>query len=356
MVSFKEGKVSEILNRRKGLTKVKVKVDGKTADALNYDYLTGEVSVEDRVILNTVAVDLNLGTGGKHFILWNLSRSNFSSPPNGHIMKLRYTPLQMSFLSVEENDLYRRQLQENLSLEGLPVIIGTLHSQLAPVAVTLKEVNKDLKLAYIMTDAGALPLALSDLVAELKSAKLLDTTITVGQSYGGDFEAINIFSALVAAKKVAQAGVVVVIMGPGVVGTDSFLGFSGIEQGEIINAVSVLGGKPIAIPRLSFKDKRKRHFGISHHTLTALSLAALASATVTVPKMPEDMMKLVLKELEESGASSKHEVKIVDNEITLRALKKHKIKVTTMGRTPAEEPEFFKAAGSAALYALELLK
>ncbi|HEY4687432.1 MAG TPA: DUF3866 family protein, partial [Candidatus Subteraquimicrobiales bacterium] len=89
-------------------------MDGKTADALNYDYLTGEVSVEDRVILNTVAVDLNLGTGGKHFILWNLSRSNFSSPPNGHIMKLRYTPLQMSFLSVEENDLYRRQLQENL--------------------------------------------------------------------------------------------------------------------------------------------------------------------------------------------------------------------------------------------------
>ena len=46
-----------------------------------------------------------------------------------------------------------------------------------------------------------------------------------------------------------------VAMGPGIVGTGTNYGFTGIEQGTIIDAVNTLGGIPIAIPRISFADK-----------------------------------------------------------------------------------------------------
>jgi len=54
-----------------------------------------------------------------------------------------------------------------------------------------------------MTDAGALPLALSDLVADLCGAGLLAGAITAGQAFGGDLEAVGVPSALVLAATVA---------------------------------------------------------------------------------------------------------------------------------------------------------
>ena len=47
-----------------------------------------------------------------------------------------------------------------------------------------------------MTDGAALPLALSDLVATLRDRDLVDTTITCGHAFGGDHEAVSVFSAL----------------------------------------------------------------------------------------------------------------------------------------------------------------
>jgi hypothetical protein len=357
MPSFRKARVVEIVNRREGLTETTVDLDGEIFLAVNYDNLTGTVQPEDEVILNTTAVELGLGTGNRHFIVWNLKNGSVSIPADGHIMKLRYTPLQTNCLCVEEQGSeFHDSLHKAKSLDKMPVVIGTLHSQLPAVVATIKEVAPKTNIAYIMTDAAALPIAFSNLVHQLKNDNLLDTTITVGHAFGGDLEAINIYSGLVAAKVAAQADVAAVIMGPGIVGTHTVLGHTGIEQGQIINAVNTLEGSPIAIPRLGFRDKRHRHSGVSHHTLTALSLIALTPAIVPLPKMDEEKMELVQAQLAQSGILDKHRVEVIENNITLTALKKYGLNVTTMGRTVDEEPEFFKAAGLAGLVAVRMLK
>src|SRR5690606_38197079 len=61
------------------------------------------------------------------------------------------------------------------------------------------------------------------------------------------------------------------------------LGHSGMETGEVVNAVNALGGKAIYVPRISFTDSRMRHRGISHHSLQALKVAAFSTAWVPLP-------------------------------------------------------------------------
>ena len=70
-----------------------------------------------------------------------------------------------------------------------------------------------------MTDGAALPLALSDMVDALVRAGLVDVTLTAGHAFGGDLEAVTVPSALALARHAAMADVVIVAMGPGVVGT-----------------------------------------------------------------------------------------------------------------------------------------
>ena len=54
-------------------------------------------------MLNTTAVELGLGTGGWHVVHWNTERDVFEDPGPGHIMKLRYTSLQVDAGSAEEH-------------------------------------------------------------------------------------------------------------------------------------------------------------------------------------------------------------------------------------------------------------
>ena len=58
-------------------------------------------------------------------------------------------------------------------------------------------------------------------------------------------------SALLAARQVLEAEVVVVAQGPGNLGTDTRWGFSGVACGEAVNAVGVLGGRPVGCLRIS---------------------------------------------------------------------------------------------------------
>lgn len=354
---FKRARVVKIKRKREGLTEALVEIDKEVATAVSYDDLSGEISVGDEVIINTTAVELALGSGGVHFVLWNLNKSSFSRPPSGHIMKLRYTPLQLACLAAEEQQSeYHLLVRDKTQIRGMPVVIGELHSQLPAVAVTIKKLRPQTRIAYVMTDAAALPIAFSNLVVALKEKGLLDATITLGNAFGGDLEAVNIYSALAVAQAAARADVAIVAMGPGVTGTNSALGFSGIEQGMVINAVNALHGDAIAIPRISFADPRKRHQGVSHHTLTALSLAALAGALVVIPEMGQERMALVKKQLQDHGIYGKHRVEIIKNEITVPALKEYGIGVTTMGREVDEDPEFFMAAGAAGIAAVKALE
>ncbi len=75
-------------------------------------------------------------------------------------------------------------------------------------------------MAYLMSDGAALPIFFSQTVPVLKDMGLITRTITFGHAFGGDLEAVNIYSALLAAKHVVGADFALVTMGGpgGVVG------------------------------------------------------------------------------------------------------------------------------------------
>jgi hypothetical protein len=358
LIRTRQGKITAIKASRPGITEIMVEVPGEGIQkAYNYDLLTGPVEEGHTVILNTTAVAKKLGTGGAHFVMANVSAPVRDAREAGHIMKLRYSPCQVKVLAAEEqNSPHAEAIKNTESLAGTPVVVGTLHSMLAPAAAGIKTATAGrARVVYVMTDGAALPLMLSNLVHNLREKGLIDTTITCGHAFGGDWETVNIYTALLTAKAVARADVIVVAMGPGIVGTASRFGFTGVEQGEIINAVNILGGRPVAIPRISFADPRERHRGISHHTVTALGKIALTACTVVLPELPDARQTGLLQEqIARAWPAGKHRVVAVDGGPALEELERRGIEVTSMGRGPADDPAFFLAAGAAGVYAAGL--
>jgi len=231
----------------------------------------------------------------------------------GHIMKLRYTPLQFAVLSADEQQSpYHKVFDDFESLKGMPVIIGELHSMLAPIVFNIKQNRPELRVSYIMTDGGALPLSFSRTVAYLREKELIQGTVTFGQAFGGDFETVNIYTALITAYEILKSDIAIVTMGPGITGTGTKYGFSGIEQGPIIDAVNTLGGRPIFIPRISFADSRKRHCGISHHSVTVLKEIAKTRAEVVIPLMEVDKMDLIKKLIVKNELDKNHKIVYIE--------------------------------------------
>ncbi len=357
MIRSRRGKVLAIREQRDGLTRLVVDVEGRSEAAVNFDALTGEPAVGDDVLLNTTAVHLGLGTGGEHFVMANLSRPEVDVSEGGHIMKLRYTPCQVKVPAAEESaSPHREAIAAFAGLDGMVVVAGSLHSMLAPIAAGIRAEAPEAGVAYIMTDAGALPLALSDTVRAARSKGLVQSTITSGHAFGGDYEAVTLHSGLVVAKQAARADAAIVLMGPGGVGMGTTYGFTGIEQGEAINAAHCLGGRPVAALRVSFADSRPRHRGISHHTRTALGTVAMAPADVAVPVLQGDARQTIWNALRQSGIAAKHALHEIDGEPALRLLDELGIEPRTMGRGVAEDREFFLAAGSAGVLAGRMLK
>ncbi|MDD5748557.1 MAG: DUF3866 family protein [Actinomycetota bacterium] len=351
MVSFRTAKVLSKKHWNKDVVLLEIELpDGKRGTAIAYKSLTGDVDSGDEVVVNTTAVELGLGSGGYHFALWNLRNKENISQNEGHIMKLRYTPLQISMEVIEEKLGYT---DENKVLKGMPVIAGELHSQLMPAVFGFKSKKPSGKIVYIMTDGGALPLQYSETVKFLEDKGYIDASITCGNAFGGDIEAINIYGALEAAKRILCADMAIVVMGPGIVGTGSTFGFSGIEQGIILNAAFSMGGVPIAIPRIMFNDSRARHYGLSHHTITVLKVGTLARVIVPVPVMDGKKARVIRGSLDESGISKKHIIREVDSKDVLEMIEKSGFIPSVMGRKPNEEPEFFMTAAASGIVAAE---
>jgi hypothetical protein len=332
MPRFTSAVVHEILAERRGLQRVGL-VGGDRAFVLTD--LIGPVHVGDEVVVNTTAVDLGLGTGGWQVVHWNLSRRILEQPGDGHVMKLRYTSLQADVGAAEE----RAPSQAPVDLAGRPVVLCSLHSQLGVVAAVVAELEPSARLAYVMTDGGALPLALSDLVAELCQRRLVALTITAGHAFGGDLEAVSLPSALDLAVRVGDADIIIVAMGPGVVGTGAALGTTAVEVAPAIDAAVALGGRAIVAARTSDVDGRPRHRGLSHHTMTALRLAArpaeVAHAATTPPlDIPPPHRSVT--------------VDVPDVEGLLARLG---LVVTTMGRGPRDDPRFFATTAAAGVLA-----
>lgn len=332
-----------------------VEVEGTNSKAINYNKLTGNVKVGDMVILNTTAVELSLGTGGTHFIIFNYSNERKESQGNGHIMKLRYTPHQVKCLAAEEEDSPYHDIFLNFkSLEGHKYIIGSLHSMLAPITAMLKYLDEDINVNYIMTDGGSLPIDFSNTVRVLRSKKLIGKTITIGHAFGGDLECTNIYTGLIAAKEILKGDVTIITMGPGIVGTGTKYGFSGIEQGIILDAVNTLGGEPIVVPRISFKDSRKRHNGISHHTKTILSEIAKTSGTVILPLLDKYKLNLINKQIESLDLHKRHKIVYEEGDSIAEAMDNFGLNITTMGRGYEEDKEYFLTLGAVGNYVIGL--
>ena len=327
--------------------------------AINYPGLAGACDVGERVLLNVTAVGLGLGTGGKHFVVARLGGARgvaLDEPSGGHIMKLRYTPLQIDVMSVEspESPFHDVMLTAD-DLAGMPVVCCGLHSQVPLVAAAIKQSDPGCSVAYCMTDSGSLALPLSDVVSASVAAGLIDATITCGQAFGGDYEAVNLHSGLLAARHVAGAAVAIVAIGPGVVGTATPFGHGGVAQGEAVNATASLGGTPIVALRISFTDSRERHRVVSHHTLSALTRVALAPALVAVPVLGTEQAEQVDIALTAAGVWRLHEraptavAGVLDPDM-------RGIEVTTMGRGPLDDPAFFAAAFAAGAAAADVAR
>jgi hypothetical protein len=332
--------VASILSERDGLQRVALD-DASGAYVLTA--VTGPVATGDRVVVNTTAVDLGLGTGGWHVVHWNLERDAWAGGGGGHILKVRYTSVQTDTGVAEEQGGGVAS-----DLAGMPVVVCGLHSQIAPVAAAIRARRAPCRIAYVMTDAAALPLALSDLVFELRCAGLLDLTVTAGQAFGGEMEAVNVPSALCLARQ-RGADVAVVAMGPGGVGTATELGFGALEVGSVLDAASWLGATPIACVRYTTADRRHRHDGVSHHTLTTLGRATHRPALVPVPA--GELAGTIRAQLTAAGIAGRHRIVTVDVPDVVAVLDAAGIEVATMGRRPADDPAFFTVAAAAGVAA-----
>lgn len=355
--------------------------------ALAYVDVVGTPQVGDRVLLNTTALDRGLGTGGYAVVTaipdrpeaWPTGRAADPAAP-GHLVKARYTPLQTMVLGVDDPEgEHHGVLEAADSLDGMPVVAADLHSSLPAIVAgarlgAARRGSSPPRIVYVMTDGGALPLAFSRSVAELREAGWLAASITCGQSYGGDLEAVTVHTALLAARHVVQADLTVVIQGPGNLGTGTRWGFSGVAAGEALNAAAVLGGRPVAALRVSQADPRDRHRGLSHHSVTAYGRVLAHPADLVVPVQPgpatsrrtpghsprdealASCLAQVHRQAAELASAAPHlrPVEVLTDGV-VEALADVPVRLSTMGRGLAEDPAAFIAAAVAGVHAQRLL-
>ncbi|OWZ83994.1 DUF3866 family protein [Natranaerobius trueperi] len=345
-LSITEAVVSEVIKFQDQFQDLYVKelgTDNNIRKARLYYRFCNPAMQGDKVLLNVTAEELNLGTGGLDFVITNLSKQNVRYNSSGHIMKLRYTPLQFAVESLEEKKEYQISESQFRDLNKLPVVVGELHSMLVPFILAVNHFNSSYKIVYIMTDEAALPMELSRNIQQLQQKKLINSTISIRNSFGGDYEAVNIFSALIYAYSELKADLVVVTMGPGIVGTCSTYGFSGLEQVFTLMAASKLRGSTFFIPRISFSDSRKRHTGISHHTLSVLRLAD-PGVQVCFPILDDDKNKYIINQMSDHlECFNKHKISWLDPKNCESLYNNSELPIKTMGRSFREDKSYFES-------------
>ncbi|WP_343035559.1 DUF3866 family protein [Isoptericola sediminis] len=340
--------------------------------ALAYTTLVGTPAVGDPVALNVSALARGLGTGGYALVVAPTAAAALPGDPApgpGHLVKARYTPLQALVLGVDEQESAHHELLRDADdLDGTPVVVADLHSALPAVVAGARHAAEQAgrpapRVAYVMTDGGALPAAFSRTVAALRDTGWLAATITVGQAFGGDHEAVTVHTGLLAARHVVGADLVVVAQGPGNLGTGTRWGFSGVAAGDALNAVATLGGTPVASLRVSGADPRDRHLGVSHHSLTAYGRVALAPADVVVPHPTATLEDRpgwgagLTRRLHDQARTLADRHRLVDVDADtdlLDALDRSPARLSTMGRGLHDDPAAFVAVAAAGRHAQQV--
>lgn len=349
MIRLRRGVVTGVGAVRPGAVELVVEVEGRAEPALAYPSLVGEVEVGDTVVINTTAVELNLGTGGVHLVTAIEGRTFGDAEGPGRVMKARYLPHQLAVASVEET--HRDLLEGSVGLRQTPVVCAPLHSMIAAVAAGAKRAGQGCRVVYVMTDGAAMAGGFSRLVPSLRDAGLLDGWITCGQAFGGDLEAVTRWTGMLAAVEILEAEVIVVADGPGNLGTDTTWGVSALGSGEALNAAHTLGGKPIPALRVSFTDERPRHQGLSHHSVTILRDVCKVEVNVPVPTLADVERREVWDALRAAALEETHHLVEVDGRPALDELAARGLAPTSMGRPVDEDPAFWLAAGAAGVLA-----
>lgn len=360
MVRWRSGTVTAVRREWPGAVELHVTLaDGDRVRALAYPALVGRPEPGDRVLLNVGALLMGLGTGGYALVVALPDRLPADPPGSGtsrdagHLVKARYTPLQPILLGAdEEASPHRAALVDADDLDGMPVVTADLHSALPAVVAGIRADAPHLRIAYVMTDGGALPAWFSRTLAGLRDE--LVGTVTTGQAFGGDLEAANVHSGLLAARHVLGAQIAVVAQGPGNLGTGSRWGFSGVCVGEAVNAAAALGGRPVGSLRISGADPRPRHRGLSHHSVTAYGRVALAAADLVVPRGLDPVLAAQV-ERALHGLADRHRIVPVEVEGLDAALRAVPVPLSTMGRGLDEDYPYFLAAAAAGRHAARLL-
>jgi Protein of unknown function (DUF3866) len=276
MLTLRRGTVVDVRDHPPATEqRVTVEVDGARRPAVADVELVGFCAVGDDVVVNTVAVELGLGSGGSDIVHVNLTRGLGGAGAEGaHVMKLNYTSLQHAVHPVEGEAL-------RIPLDRPAAVFG-LHGQLAAIAWAFAQARPGAQLGYVQTAGGALPGGHSRLVRDLRGRELLAGHVTAGPSFGGEEEAITTTGAIHHGIAVRGWDAVVCGPGPGILGSASALGHGGMSALDSAHAAAALGCPVVLCARMSETDERRRHRGLSHHTITVLSLL-LARVTVGFP-------------------------------------------------------------------------
>ncbi len=285
--------------------------------------LVGACEPGDEVIVNTVALDLGLGSGGFDVVHVNLTRGlGLARSGDAHVLKLNYTSLQHPVEPVDG------------ALEPLPpsaavAVIG-LHGQLAPVVWAAAQARPGVRVGYVQTAGGALPASHSHVCAQLLERGLLAGHLSAGPAYGAPGgDALTTVGALAHAFTELGWEAAVCGPGPGIVGSGTELGHGGLVAFDSANAALALGARTVLVARMSEADPRPRHLGLSHHTRTVLTLLARTSVEVALPEgveVPQD-------------ARGPHEWRSAAADVEAYAASG--LPAMTMGRV---DPLFFRAA------------
>lgn len=271
---------------------------------------------------------MGLGTGGVAIVF---PKNGGVAPENAnHFVKLPYTPLQAPAAPPEQAD----------SLVGVPVVVLPLHSHLAPACCAVAALRPGCRVSFVWQEGGALPVAFSRSIRQLQERDVLHVVVSSGNCFGGDVEAPNIYSGLLAAAAVSE--VILVGIGPGVVGTEAPYGHGGMAAAIALNAACSLGAEPVLAPRISTSDPRSRHHGISHHTRSVLQ-AALGEVRVALPESAEDMHTEEFPELHEY-------LQVFFKAAGLE--ERFGVTFESMGRAYSDDEVFFDAAAAAVALAL----
>ena len=161
----------------------------------------------------------------------------------------------------------------------------------------------DARLAYVMTDGAALPLALSDLVVAAPARASSSTR----RSPAGTRSAATTKRSRCTARSPSRDRIVARRRrrrrrwGRASSAPRPGSASRGIEVGPILDAAAGLQGTPIACLRASFADPRERHRGVSHHSATALTIATRSSVLVPLATVGGDEEARLRDDLDASG-------------------------------------------------------